>query len=120
MDTNYFDELLYIAELLKTETNTSVQVARSFKDEKLYSISLDGCETKLNKDDVILVSHTATGKTIEEAAEEYIDHLMGKLLVFHAYSPRRIDIPAYDLFKKWNEYVEAQKEAEAKEEEEAE
>lgn len=108
MDVNYFDALLYIAELLKEETYTHVQVSRSFKNKKMYSISFEDCETKSNESDVILNTHFSKAETLEEAAEDYFNHLKGQLLVFHAYSSRRYEVMADTLIEKWNQYVAAQ------------
>ena len=109
---SYFEALLYMGDVLLTKTHTSVQVSRAFKGCKLYSIQFDDCEYKEDVNDAVLHSVSATGATLEEAAEKYYNRIKDKLLIFHAYSHTRYEIPTNELIEKWEEYRKKEEEKE--------
>lgn len=53
------------------------------------AVSFSGCEIK---DGDFLVSAFGTGKTFEEAADNYMDKISGKRLIFGAYTNHRREV----------------------------
>ena len=107
---NYFEALLYMAERILMNTHTAVQVGRASEGHRLYSIEFEDCEYKDDKDDVCLHSGRVFGKTLEEAAEGYYNRIKDKLLVFHAFSKTRYEVPTNELIESWEEFRKKEEE----------